>query len=66
MGGGRVVGRSPTFAFWRKVGYQAYTGICNHLISECGQLSYIAHSTIRWLQIQAVLRTIILLLYSMF
>ena len=27
-----VVGRSPTFAYWRKVGYQAYTWICTHLI----------------------------------
>ena len=27
-----VVGRSPTFAFWRKVGYQAYTKICIYLI----------------------------------
>ena len=27
-----LVGRSPTFAYWRKVGYQAYTWICTHLI----------------------------------
>ena len=46
----RQVGRSLTFAFWRKDGqYQAYTWICNHLISSmsnyhiCGPLSHIAH-----------------------
>ena len=26
-----LVGRSPTFAFWRKVRYQAYTWICIHI-----------------------------------
>ena len=28
--------RSPTFAFWLKVGYQANTRICNHMISSVG------------------------------
>ena len=38
-----LVGRSPTFAFWRsKVGYQAYTKICTNLI-ECGQYVIMAH-----------------------
>ena len=27
----KLVGRSPTFAFWRKVGYQAYIWICTYL-----------------------------------
>ena len=40
----KAVGRSPSFVFWRKVGYQAFTWICNHLISECGLYVIIAHT----------------------
>ena len=34
-----LVGRSPTFVFWQKVGYEAYTPSD----SECGLLSHITH-----------------------
>ena len=40
--GTNLVGRSPTFAFWRKVGHRAYTKICIHLIVPCG-LYVMAH-----------------------
>ena len=36
-GGGGVVGRGPPFAYWRKVGLQAYTWICSAATGIAGQ-----------------------------